>query len=125
MGVTNQQAISYLENMKWLKGYDNTSITGISLQNIIDDIIGLLKEHEARVMTESEIKNHNGYIWCEYIDDDLLTVSFISDGKLYDRGELPYNVNMLAWENYGKGWRCWSARPTEEQRKAAKWDETN
>ena len=23
---------------------------------------------------------------------------------------------------YGIGWRCWSRRPTEEERKAAKWD---
>lgn len=24
---------------------------------------------------------------------------------------------------YGKEWRCWSRKPTEEERKAAKWDE--
>ena len=23
---------------------------------------------------------------------------------------------------YGKTWRCWTERPTEEQRKAVKWD---
>lgn len=26
-------------------------------------------------------------------------------------------------ENYGKTWRCWTTRPTDEQRKAAKWDD--
>jgi hypothetical protein len=25
--------------------------------------------------------------------------------------------------DYGKTWRCWTARPTDEQRKAVKWDE--
>ena len=23
---------------------------------------------------------------------------------------------------YGKTWRCWSRKPTDEERKAAKWD---
>lgn len=26
-------------------------------------------------------------------------------------------------ENYGKTWRCWTAKPTDEQRKAVKWDD--
>lgn len=31
-------------------------------------------------------------------------------------------ANMdFAW--YGKTWRCWTVRPTDEQRKAVKWDE--
>lgn len=25
-------------------------------------------------------------------------------------------------EDYGKTWRCWSAKPTEEERKEAEWD---
>lgn len=44
--MTNQQAISHLENMKWLKGYDNTSVNGVPLTDIIDDIITLLREQE-------------------------------------------------------------------------------
>ena len=31
----------------------------------------------------------------------------------------------LSCEAYGKTWRCWSRRPTEEERKAAEWDEVN
>ena len=26
-------------------------------------------------------------------------------------------------KSYGKTWRCWTARPTDEQREATKWDE--
>ena len=26
-------------------------------------------------------------------------------------------------DNYGEKWRCWTRRPTDEERKAAKWDE--
>ncbi len=44
--MTNQQAIVHLENIKWLKGYDNTSVGGVPLADIIDDIIGLLREQK-------------------------------------------------------------------------------
>ena len=30
---------------------------------------------------------------------------------------------FLPAKTYGKTWRCWSAKPTEEKRKAVKWDE--
>ena len=29
---------------------------------------------------------------------------------------------FLTWETYGKKWRCWSARPTKEQREATPWE---
>lgn len=29
----------------------------------------------------------------------------------------------LSGELYGKTWRCWSARPTDEQRKKVEWDD--
>lgn len=44
--MNDQQAITHLENMKWLKGYDNTSVDGVPLADIIDDIIALLREQE-------------------------------------------------------------------------------
>lgn len=48
MGVSIKvdKAVSYLENMKWLKGYDNTEIGGVLIADIIDEIIALLKEQE-------------------------------------------------------------------------------
>ena len=42
-----------------------------------------------------------------------------SDIKLMlEHSHLRYNR-----DNYGKTWRCWPRRPTEEERKAAEWDE--
>lgn len=34
-------------------------------------------------------------------------------------------VGWCKLDDYGKTWRCWSARPTDEQREAAKWDAAN
>lgn len=44
--MKNKEAIKYLENMKWLKGYDNTTIGDIPLTDIIDQIIMLLQKQE-------------------------------------------------------------------------------
>ena len=33
----------------------------------------------------------------------------------------PYPMEKLRWE-YGKTWRCWAEKPTEEERKAAEWE---
>ena len=39
---------------------------------------------------------------------------------------IPLNNYRGHFDNkyYGKTWRCWTARPTDEQREAAKWNET-
>ena len=41
--MTRKEAIQHLENMKWLKGYDNTTVNGRPLERVIDDIIDILK----------------------------------------------------------------------------------
>ena len=35
-------------------------------------------------------------------------------------GESPRS--HAAMNRYGKGWRCWASRPTDEEREAAKWE---
>ena len=45
--MRKNEAIKYLENMKWLKGYDNTMIGDKPITDIIDEIVALLKEQDA------------------------------------------------------------------------------
>ena len=47
--MTNQETIRHLENMKWLKGYDNTAVGGVPIGDIIDQIIVLLEEQKAEI----------------------------------------------------------------------------
>lgn len=47
--------------------------------------------------------------WAAFMDRD-----FEKDGDEY---------RYFAEDEYGKTWRCWSRRPTDEERKAAKWDD--
>ena len=39
-----EEALKYIENLKWLKGYDNTTINGKTVSEILDEIGCLLKK---------------------------------------------------------------------------------
>lgn len=71
------------------------------------DAIELLKEQEPRVLTWDEVKQAE-VCWME------------------QRGYEPYaELDAADWnpECYGKAIRCWSAKPTKEQREEMKWDD--
>ena len=36
---------------------------------------------------------------------------------------LRYDSHIMEMNDYGKTWRCWKEKPTDEEREAAKWDE--
>lgn len=60
--------------------------------------------------------------WYEEHNDNIVPVeigrctNFI--GVYYIGGDFP--IVEKKWE-YGKTWRCWAEKPTEEERKAAEW----
>ena len=91
--------------------------------NLAKAALTLLKEQEARVRTLGEVLGGDecwveyinggcGYCDC-YLDDDAKSI-VINRTLRKD-----FNVSP---NGYGKVWRCWSARPTDEQRKAVKWE---
>ena len=95
---------------------------------MIEDTIALLKEQKARVLTLDEAAEDQE-VWTEaklrgteriplfisilWLTDDAkdFELELIGTGR---------RAFMLAKE-YGKTWRCWSSKPTDEQREAAKW----
>ena len=89
-----------------------------------DDALNLLKEQEARVMTLDEVKAFD-WDYC-YLEEERLP------GKEYRSVCGDYALTCITWpciasmriqhgdDSYGKKWRCWSAKPTDEQRKAMK-----
>ena len=103
------------------------------------DAIALLKEREARVLDADEVfvtelstvlylerrraRGTTRIVPAILMDHDtwsygLLSsyryAEFVHEGKLIDHRDLA---------TYGVTWRCWTARPTEEQRKAVKWND--
>lgn len=92
----------------------------------IDEAVALLKEQEARVMTLEEVKAF-GWDYC-YLEEERLP------GKEYRMVCGDYALTCITWpcvasmsiqhgdESYGRKWRCWSAKPTNEQRREMKWE---
>lgn len=86
------------------------------------DALVLLKAQEPRVMTLEEvlggdecwIETRNGI--CGY-GDAVLT----GDGELVDFYR-SRNINTFDFYEYGLSWRCWTFRPTDEQRKVTPWE---
>ena len=86
----------------------------------------LLKEQEARLMTLDEVKAFD-WDYC-YLEEERLP------GKVYRAVCGEYALTCITWpcvssmriqhgdDSYGKKWRCWSSKPTDEQRQAVKWD---
>lgn len=96
-------------------------------QKEAEAILELLKGQEPRVLTLEEVKAFD-WDYC-YLEEERLP------GKEYRAVCGDYALTCITWpcvtsmriqhgdENYGREWRCWSAKPTDEQRKAEKWDD--
>ena len=82
--------------------------------------------NEPRVMTLEEVKAFD-WEYC-YLEEERLP------GKEYRAVCGDYALTCITWpcvtsmriqhgdESYGRKWRCWTAKPTDEQRGAVKWD---
>ena len=123
-----EKIISYFEyevNKAHGEGWDFVDLSTEDAK----EILALLKEREARIMTLEEVKAFD-WDYC-YLEEERLP------GKEYRSVCGDYALTCITWpcvasmriqhgdNNYGKKWRCWTARPTDERRKAVKWDEDN
>ena len=95
-------------------------------QKWADDALSLLKAQEPRVMTLDEVKAipYDADIWIEteyYVGEISIFAATINTKGV--RGVMVYGSHKTYdYEAYNKLWRCWNARPTDEQREAVKWD---
>lgn len=103
---------------------------GVEL-DMFREVLAMLKEQEPRVMTLSEIeRSEECIVWFE---DDQFNKNTpynyaVVDGIDQRNGWVWLRTvsntgsqQRRDYENYGKRWRCWTKRPTEDQRKATKW----
>ena len=107
-------------------GYINRPSFAICVKDIASDALELLKEQEARVMTLDEVKAFD-WDYC-YLEEERLP------WEEYRIVCGNYALTCITWvyvasmriqygdNSYGKKWRCWSAKPTEEQRQKVKWE---
>lgn len=107
------------------------------LLSVYDETLELLKEREARVLTTDELfyMEHQG-VYIERRNSQLYATepaivlrTSVCEPSLGGNKYILMRENKLSdsrWAcDYNKGrksgWRCWTSKPTEEQRKAVKW----
>ncbi len=83
-------------------------------------------EKEAHILTREELEDWNDYVWVEYREHAIMQVALFTYGiQLYTefgKGTHITSIDQLKWDVYEKRWRCWSDKPTIEQRRTA-WKE--
>lgn len=84
-------------------------------------------------MTLEEVKRHNnqdGCVWFEQPTYNAVASFAIQDEECteiispYILGE-PINHGYWSNSNYSHTWRCWTSRPTDKQREAVKWNDSD
>lgn len=95
--------------------------------DITSDALSLLKAQEPRVMTLDEVEAlPYGYVLIETDKKDSLhwvdALLFCKNTNFsFDFITLEGRARLLGTA-YNMEWRCWTARPTDEQREAVKWE---
>ena len=99
-----------------------SSATVKMIEDALDTIEDALKAQEPRVMKVGEVRNwvHSDRVTREpvFIEMRSGVCAWIIDDEVR---EIPGAENLTS-DSYSKTWRCWTSRPTEEQREAVKWD---
>ena len=80
------------------------------VERLCDDVLTLLREQDPRVLTLEEAKTYE-VVWLEDKGEGELHPLIVQN-----------NMNNSKYYKYGIHWRVWSAKPTDEQRKAVKWE---
>ena len=106
---------------------------GVCSEKLQRDALSLLKGQEARVMTLDEAKNSEVLYFEDFTDPSDGVEPIIRPAvnvEVKNGGILM--LDSVMWDDgftfstdkeYGKTWRCWTSRPTDEQREKVKWDD--
>lgn len=131
--VAKSRSNSYLENLALIARETNMDTVTVPLYAYCE-MLDRLKAQEPRMMTMEEIKALPDYVFLEDRD-----ISHAFSIKTISRPALPQlifvNTNneecvgfkgpdgdtSLATSRYGVEWRCWTSRPTDEQRRNEPW----
>lgn len=105
---------------------------------LCDDALALLREAEPRVITLTEVMNvGSDFVWTEIYSTHkwdwrvcYVRVKTVQGNDEIMELEDDFGIGWTKLKSeYGKhgfldgGWRCWTARPTDEQRKTVTWDD--
>ena len=97
-----------------------------------NNVHAVLKAQEPRVMTLEEVKHltyGSPYIIETNLPKEEPRLMYGLFSHLGLQGNFTFAFTNARWylfdSDYGKHWRCWTSRPTGEQREATLWTQTN
>lgn len=113
-----------------LKASMEVGLFGTVGMDEVEAVLELIRETEPRVLTEEDVLHSTGKpLWFEsrgmYLGlKGFWCLSFEVDPELHIRfvQSITGGKITLSLIDYGKAWRFWTSRPSEEQRKAVRWD---
>lgn len=124
----------YLENIAVVAHEMGKDYVAIPLDTYCE-MLRRLKTHNARVMTLEEVQTAedcNEPVFLEIRDDgstpDVFSwrivkhVTPLTDRPIFILDCAGFSSALYS-ESYGYLWRCWTNRPTDEQRKVVKWND--
>ena len=94
----------------------------------------MLEEQEPTVMTLEDVRrDHYRIVWIECDASKTLNIGQYRGQVYWHNGQIGKWERFVTMsfaddylhrksDKYGKTWRCWSARPTEEQMRETKWE---
>ena len=94
----------------WCCRTDSMDDPIMNVERAIEDALELLMGQEPRVLTLEEARTYE-VVWPEDKGEGELHPLIVEN-----------NMNDSKYYKYGVHWRVWSAKPTDEQRKAVKWE---
>lgn len=117
--------------ISWLRPALDTDDCLIELPyNVVKAIYELLKEQEPRVLTLEELRSLDGtdhFVWLEDNGEYELYDCYAEVTTYQNNVELNAFGREVEFEpdneEYGKTWRCWSAKPSNEKREMTPWTE--
>lgn len=113
--------------------YDACSV-GSPVPAVLYDALALLKEQEPRVMTLEEFKllPDESDVFLEEIDCIVVAATISRQCEkwgartdvtfFYGIESTSYESDEYYNEDYGRWWRCWTSRPSEQQMRDTKWE---
>lgn len=113
---------------------DKNGAFGTCYEKMLHDTLDVIKEQEPRVMTLEEVKSlpDKADVFLEEVDCIVVAATISRQGEKW--GMLPdatffYGIESTSYESdkyynddYGRWWRCWTSRPTDELTRDTKWE---
>lgn len=118
VNLINEACEGHVENL--MQPYGTETLADILIAH------GVTVKEPQKPLTVEEAAGTNEPVWYEYYKHPIVipadvvysySAPFLEIHKL---GAI--SVMSMREDSYGKTWRCWAEKPTEEERKAAEWE---